>query len=342
MTFVINGDGTATLSGTPAAGTAGTYVLTISATNTLDPTQTFTLTVDAGTAMVTAVSPSTGSAAGGTVVTITGSGFTGATGVDFGTVPATSFTVVSNTVITADSPPGSGTVDVTVVTPAGNSPTSPADHFTFNAAAGPTVVSLVRFGFHMQPTTLVLTFSTALDPTSAQNVNNYQIMTSDGALIPVTSAVYNASTMTVTLTPSQLLNIHDVYQLTVTGTLPNGLTSSTGVALDGAGNGANGTNYVTTVSGQNLGGPAPALLQANSKRFAAERRILEAVDRKLATEANYRATERRRLEAAEKKMAAAAQKLAAPEVKGPSTSAVDHVLGSGAVTVKKAIARRHK
>ena len=64
-------------------------------------------------------------------MTITGTGFTGATAVDFGTTPATNFTVVSDTTITADSPAGTGTVDVTVTTPAGTSATSAADQFTY-------------------------------------------------------------------------------------------------------------------------------------------------------------------------------------------------------------------
>ena len=50
MTFVDNGNGTATLAGTPAAGTGGTYALTITAANGVlpDATQSFTLTVDRG------------------------------------------------------------------------------------------------------------------------------------------------------------------------------------------------------------------------------------------------------------------------------------------------------
>ena len=48
VSLVDNGDGTATLSGTPAAGTAGTYPITITASNGVSPdaTQDFTLTVD--------------------------------------------------------------------------------------------------------------------------------------------------------------------------------------------------------------------------------------------------------------------------------------------------------
>ena len=46
VTFTDNGDGTATLAGTPAPGTGGTYLLTITATNAAgSDTQTFTLTV---------------------------------------------------------------------------------------------------------------------------------------------------------------------------------------------------------------------------------------------------------------------------------------------------------
>ncbi len=85
------------------------------------------------TPAVTGLSPTSGPAAGGTLVTITGTGFTGASVVDFGTIAATNLTVVSDTKITADSPAGSGVVDVTVTTPGGTSATSSADHFTYVA-----------------------------------------------------------------------------------------------------------------------------------------------------------------------------------------------------------------
>src|SRR5262249_21178227 len=41
---------------------------------------------------------------------------------------------------------------------------------------GPTLVSIRRFGRHLQPTYVVLTFSEALDPARAQDVRNYQLV----------------------------------------------------------------------------------------------------------------------------------------------------------------------
>ena len=214
-------------------------------------------------------------------MTITGTGFTGATAVDFGTTAATNLTVVNDTTITADSPAGTGIVNVTVITPAGTSAISAAGQFTY-AVAAPTVVSLARFGFHMQPTSLVLTFSTALAPTPAEDVNNYQIVTTGGLVIPVSAAVYDPATLTVTLFPAQRLNLHVFYQLTVNGTTPSGLTGATGVPLDGLGNGTPSTNYVRMFSGGILAGPAPAMLSAEPKEFAAAQKELVANEKKWA------------------------------------------------------------
>ncbi|HYM74470.1 MAG TPA: IPT/TIG domain-containing protein [Candidatus Dormibacteraeota bacterium] len=91
---------------------------------------------------VTAISPTTGAAAGGDTVIITGTGFTGATAVGFGVTGSTNVTVNSDTQITAISPPGTGTVDVTVTTPAGTSATSAADIFAYAAAGAPIVTGI--------------------------------------------------------------------------------------------------------------------------------------------------------------------------------------------------------
>ena len=90
------------------------------------------------TPAVSKLEPHEGPAAGGTSVTIVGTGFTGATAVKFGTSAASSFTVNSESLITAVSPPGSDTVNVTVTTPQGTSPTSEGDRFSY----GPTVTKV--------------------------------------------------------------------------------------------------------------------------------------------------------------------------------------------------------
>lgn len=83
------------------------------------------------------ISPHSGPVAGGTVVTITGTNLSLALSVQFGTVPAASFTIDSDTQITAISPPGTGTVDVTVTTPGGTTPTTPEDLFTYISVLPP-------------------------------------------------------------------------------------------------------------------------------------------------------------------------------------------------------------
>jgi hypothetical protein len=92
---------------------------------------------------VTAVSDTTsggaGTDAGGDTVDVTGTGFfaggsaAAVSAVNFGSTPATSFTVNSDTDLTAVSPAGTSgaTVDVTVVTSAGTSAVTTADQFAY-------------------------------------------------------------------------------------------------------------------------------------------------------------------------------------------------------------------
>jgi hypothetical protein len=69
-------------------------------------------------------------------VTVTGTSFMAVTAVTFGVAAATTYTVVNATQITATSPAGTGTVDVTVTTASGTSPTSAADQFIFVPGSG--------------------------------------------------------------------------------------------------------------------------------------------------------------------------------------------------------------
>ncbi len=139
-TAITDSSGVATLTGVPTTDAGGTYTGVVVASFAGDSQNL--LSQNSGNLSVapavTGLSPTSGPAAGGTSVTITGTGFTGATGVDFGTTAATDVTVANDTTITADSPAGTGVVDVTVTTPGGTSATSTADQFTY----APTVTGL--------------------------------------------------------------------------------------------------------------------------------------------------------------------------------------------------------
>jgi hypothetical protein len=124
----------------PATATAGTVDITVtdsiggsSFTSSTSPADQYTYDP---VPTVTGIGPSTGAPAGGTSVTISGTGFTGGSTVAFGSTVASSVTVNSATSITAVAPAsGAGTDDITVTTPGGTSATSPADQFTYVAAA---------------------------------------------------------------------------------------------------------------------------------------------------------------------------------------------------------------
>ncbi|MGN9842946.1 IPT/TIG domain-containing protein [Nonomuraea sp. H19] len=90
--------------------------------------------------VVNSVTPNQGSSAGGTSVTIAGSGFAGSSAARFGGVLAAGFVLVSNTKITAISPPGTGTVNVTVTGSSGSS--TQIVPFTYVNAPAPIIAAL--------------------------------------------------------------------------------------------------------------------------------------------------------------------------------------------------------
>ncbi len=113
----------------PGQGVVSVTVTNPVGTSAVNFLSRYTYTATAPT--VTGVNPN--NAFAGQTVTISGSGFSvGVTAVNFGPVPATSISVVSDSQVTAGVPVGGGTVDLTVTTSGGTSAVNPSDQFTFD------------------------------------------------------------------------------------------------------------------------------------------------------------------------------------------------------------------
>ncbi len=144
----VNSQGTQLTVVTPAHNTPNYHTTVTNGANTsaTTPADLFTFT-QPNSPTVGGVSPSTGRLVGGDqTVTVTGtnfevSGSSVVTGVAFGANAATSISVLSSTSLTCVPPAGAGTVDVTVTTSNGTSPTSSADQYVYFSPV-PTVTSL--------------------------------------------------------------------------------------------------------------------------------------------------------------------------------------------------------
>jgi choice-of-anchor C domain-containing protein len=165
---------------------------------------------------VTGLSPAAGPAAGGTTVTIAGTGFTRATAVGFGSQPASSFTVVSDTEIKAAAPPETaGSVDVEVVTPAGDSAQSAADQYTY--AAEGTAPAITSTG------SATLTAGTA---------GSFTVTTSGAPAAAVTESGTLPSGVTFTDNGDGTATLAGTSAAGTGGTYPLTITASNGTAPD--------------------------------------------------------------------------------------------------------------
>ena len=126
---------------------------------------------------------------------------------------------------------------------------------------GPLPVNVSRYGYHMHPTSIVVTFSTALDPARAEDLSNYHLVgrgpdgkygTRDDVYIKIVSAQYNDADHTVTLRPARLIPLSSRLRLTVRGSGAKGVADTSETLLDGKSTGQPGSNYVTTVSRANF------------------------------------------------------------------------------------------
>ncbi len=150
--------------------------------------------------VVTGVSPSSGSTGGGTSVKITGKNLSGATGVSFGGAGG-SITADSSTQITATSPAGSGTVNITVTTKGGTSATSGADKFTYTTPAPTISVVSPRSGPTGGGTSVTITGQNLSGATSVSFGGTAGSITADNStVITVTTPAGTAGAVNITVT----------------------------------------------------------------------------------------------------------------------------------------------
>ncbi|WFT91393.1 IPT/TIG domain-containing protein [Bradyrhizobium barranii] len=195
--FTVNSATQITATSPAGAGTVDIRVTTVGGTSAMSAADQFSY---AATPAVTSVAPNAGLLAGGTSVTITGTALSGATAVKFGTTNATSFTVNSATSITAVSPAGAGTVDITVTTPGGTSATSASDQFSYTPA--PTVGSISpSSGSAIGATSVAITGTGFTGATAVKfGANNATSFTVNSATSITATSPPGAGTVDVTVT----------------------------------------------------------------------------------------------------------------------------------------------
>jgi hypothetical protein len=190
-----------------AAATHNIYVTTPAGTSAPVAGDEFTYT--AATPTVTSISPTSGPTAGGTTVTITGTGLTGATKVLFGTVAATSFTVVSATKITAVSPAQAAALhNIYVTTPAGTSAPVAGDEFTYTSSTAPSVTSI-------SPTSGPTAGGTTVTVTGTGFTGATKVVF--GAVAATSFTVVSATKITA-VSPAEAAALHNIYVTTPAGT----------------------------------------------------------------------------------------------------------------------------
>jgi hypothetical protein len=165
----------------------------------LSGTGAITLPPPSSSVAITSVSPASGTAKGGTSVTITGTGFTASpavTGVSFGGAAA-HFTIDSGTQITATSPPGTGTVYITVTTPAGTSADTAADQYRYTQSA--TTMTTTALSSSADPSVpgQPVTFTATVSPVSGTGTPTGTVTFSDGGSQIGTTTLNHGGTATI-------------------------------------------------------------------------------------------------------------------------------------------------
>lgn len=147
--------------------------------------------------------------------------------------------------------------------------------------AGPQVTSVVRYGYHAQPTSFAVTFDSDMDQAKAADLSNYLIRTAgrdgrfgtrDDKLIRLRAVSYDAATRTATLSPLvRQLQLRARYQIVIKGN-SGGLTNTSGKLIDGDRDGIAGGDFARIIDQRDLAGPAPNFRGMAASKLAVRKR----------------------------------------------------------------------
>jgi hypothetical protein len=257
VTFVNNGNGTATLAGTPAAGTGGTYTITITASNGVSPnaTQTFTLMVTQSTATITLGSllqTYSGTPLSATATTVPASLPVSFTYNGSSTAPtaAGSYAVVA----TVNSSGYAGTTSGTLVI-AKALLTVTANNASMAVGTAVPALTASYSGFVPGDTVAVLSGSPSLTTTAtiSSPVGTYPITITQGTLA---AANYTFTFVNGTLSVVQVPAVELITTATLTGSAGAGYTATVTVTNNGAASASNVLLNSATL-GAATGSPLP-------------------------------------------------------------------------------------
>jgi cyclophilin family peptidyl-prolyl cis-trans isomerase len=236
VTFTDNGNGTATLAGTPAAGTAGTYNLTLTVNNGVGTagTQSFVLTVVAATTAPTFSSANSATFGVGTAgsFSITTTGSPNATISESGTLPSgVTFTNNGNGTATLAGTPAAGTANTYALTFTANNGGSPVTQsFTLTVGQAPTISTIANSTFTVgtSGTLNVQTTGTPTATITATGLPSGVTLTDNHngtAKISGTPAVGSGNTYNVTVTASNGIGTAATQSFTLTVDEAPGITT---------------------------------------------------------------------------------------------------------------------